>query len=137
MAVLPSGTGAGMMSNLTVARQPGRTWDINRTTGRIQGETDGRDAVQQAVDIILHVERFRWQIYQPYSGMQWDGLLGQDPGYVALELQRRIRGALLVDDRVTGISNFSYTMAGERMTVSFVVNTVYGEVPASLEVTLA
>lgn len=137
MAVLPSGTGAGITNNLTITRQPGRTWYINQTTGRIQGETDGRDAVQQAVDIILHVERFRWQIYQPYSGMQWDGLIGSDPGYVALEVQRRIRDALLVDDRVTGISNFSYTMVGESMIASFAVDTVYGDVPASLEVTVA
>ena len=58
-------------------------------------------------------ERFRWQIYSPYSGMQWDGLIGQDPGYVASELQRRITEALKMDDRVRGIPSFTYAVEGE------------------------
>ncbi|UQT47367.1 DUF2634 domain-containing protein [Flavonifractor plautii] len=66
------------------------------------GECDGWYSVRQAVEVILNVERFRWQIYSPYSGMQWDGLIGQDPGYVASELQRRITEALKMDDRVRG-----------------------------------
>ena len=80
-----------------------QTWYINKETSRIQGECDGWQSVRQAVEVILNVERFRWQIYSPYSGMQWDGLIGQDPGYVASELQRRITEALKMDDRVRGI----------------------------------
>ena len=88
------------------------------------------------VEIILNVERFRWQIYRPYSGMQWNGLIGQDPGYVAAELQRRIQDALRMDDRVQGISDFSYTVSGDVLTASLTVNTVYGEVESGVEVTL-
>ena len=88
------------------------------------------------MEIILNVERFRWQIYRPYSGMQWNGLIGQDPGYVAAELQRRIQDALRMDDRVQGISDFSYTVSGNVLTASLTVNTVYGEVESSVEVNL-
>ena len=121
---------------MTFQQQPSRTWYINRETRRIQGEVDGLAAVRQAVEIILNVERFRWQIYRPYSGMQWEGLIGQDPGYVASELQRRITAALTMDDRVRGISGFTYTAAGNTLSAAFTVNTVYGDTQTSVEVNL-
>lgn len=132
MAVLPTGN----LPDVTFQQQPDLTWGIDKTTNRIRGAVTGWEAVRQAVEIILNVERFRWQIYRPYSGMQWNGLIGQDPGYVAAELQRRIQDALRMDDRVQGISNFSYTVSGDMLTASLTVNTVYGEVESSVEVTL-
>lgn len=132
MAVLPTGN----LPEVTFQQQPGRTWYIDKTTNRIRGECDDWLAVRQAVEIILNVERFRWQIYRPYSGMQWDGLIGQDPGYVALELQRRITEALTMDDRVRGISNFTYTVTGDQLSASLTVNTVFGEYETSVEVNL-
>lgn len=132
MAVLPTGN----LPDVTFQQQPDLTWGIDKTTNRIRGTVTGWEAVRQAVEIILNVERFRWQIYWPYSGMQWNGLIGQDPGYVAAELQRRIQDALRMDDRVQGISDFSYTVSGDVLTASLTVNTVYGEVESGVEVTL-
>lgn len=133
MPTLPEGMD---IYSLTSQQQPSKTWNINKDTNRIQGETDGQAAVRQAVEIILNVERFRWQIYQPYSGMQWDGLIGQDPGYVASELQRRITEALLMDDRVRGISDFTYSVSGNTLNASLTVNTVYGEIETGVEVNI-
>ena len=79
MPTLPTSS-IDISAGVTFQQQPSRTWYINRETRRIQGEVDGLAAVRQAVEIILNVERFRWQIYRPYSGMQWEGLIGQDPG---------------------------------------------------------
>lgn len=138
MPVLPdSGSVSLLPDGVQIVQQPSLTWGIDKGTNRIQGEFDGYQAVKQAVEIILNVERFRWQIYLPSSGMQWDGLIGQDPGYVASEVQRRILDALLMDDRVRGISNFEYTMSGEDFSASLTVNTVYGAVPATVEVKLS
>ena len=134
MAILP--TGGTIQSGVQFQQQPDLTWNINKGTQRIEGNITGWAAVRQAVEIILNVEQFRWQIYRPYSGMQWDGLIGQDPGYVAAELQRRIREALMMDDRVTGISNFNYTIEGDKLTASLTVNTVYGDTDTSVEVNL-
>ena len=134
MPTLPQGL--DITAGLTYEQQPSRTWNINKATNRIQGETDGQAAVRQAVEIILNVERFRWQIYRPYSGMQWDGLIGQDPGYVASELQRRITEALLMDDRVRGISDFTYSVSGNTLNASLTVNTVYGEIETGVEVNI-
>lgn len=135
MAVLPQSP-TDLSSGVEIVQQPSLTWYINKETNRIQGNTDGLEAVRQAVDVILNVERFRWQIYSPNSGMQWAGLIGQDPGYVASELQRRITDALSVDDRVRGISDFSYTVDGNSLSASFTVNTVYGSTQTTVEVNL-
>ena len=135
MPILPTSS-IDISAGVTFQQQPSRTWYINKETQRIQGEADGLAAVRQAVEIILNVERFRWQIYRPYSGMQWEGLIGQDPGYVASELRRRVTEALTMDDRVRGISDFTYSVKGNTLSASFAVNTVYGSEQTSVEVNL-
>ena len=137
MATLPESGGINLVPGVTFEQQPSRTWYINKEKNRIEGECDGWQSVRQAVEIILNVERFRWQIYKPYSGMEWEGLIGQDPGYVGAELQRRLVDALTIDDRVTGISNYEYTVDGNSLHATFTVDTVYGSFNESQEVTLA
>lgn len=135
MAVLPTSS-INITGGVNFQNQPSLSWYINKETNRIEGTVDGQAAVRQAVEIILNVERFRWQIYRPYSGMERDGLIGQDPGYVGAELQRRVIDALTVDDRVTGISDYDYTVDGSSLFAVFTVNTVYGSIAESLEVPL-
>ena len=132
MPTLPQG---GMLpATVQVSTQPGRTWYINKEAQRIQGECDGYTAVKQAVEVILNVQRFRWQIFTPYSGMDWRDLIGNDPGYVAAEVQRRIREALLMDDRVRDIRDYTYTIRDDTLTASLVVVTIYGDIPQTVEV---
>lgn len=135
MPTLPQG--GSLPPIVSVESMPSLTWYINKDTNRIQGTVDNYDAVVQAVQVILNVERFRWQIYSPYSGMQWRGLIGEDHGYVAAELQRRIRDALMMDDRITGIKDFKYSIADDVLTASLTVTTVYGDVQTTTEVTIA
>lgn len=134
MPTLPQG--GTLPPSVEVTTQPSRTWYINKETNRIQGECDNWQSVRQAVEIILNVERYKWQIYSPYSGMEWRGLIGEDAGYVASEIQRRVRDALMMDDRVLGISNYSYTIDGDIIRASLIVNTVYGDVAQTLEVSV-
>ena len=135
MPTLPEGNGIDIQ-NVVFESQPDFTWWRDPDTNRIAGTADGHKAVAQAVEVMLLVERFRWQIYKPFFGMQWEGLLGQNPGYVAAELQRRIREAVAIDDRVTGISDFSYTLSGDTMTAQVTVNTVYGPHNQTVDVPL-
>ena len=112
------------------------TYYVDPVSRRISGMCEGYKAVKQTVEIILNIERFRWQIYSPYFGMQWKGLIGQNPGWVASELQRRMLDAFSVDDRITGISDFQYTINGENMTATLTVDTIYGGVQETVEVNL-
>lgn len=134
MPTLPEGV--TLQTAITPQRQPSRTWRINKMTNRIEGEVENRDAAHQAVEIILNTERFRWQIYKPYSGVEWNGLVGQDPGYVGANLLRRMREALLVDDRVRDVTDFDFTISGDHITATMTVNTVYGDTQTTVEVNL-
>lgn len=133
MAVLPT-SNINLGASLQVENEPSRTWYIDKLTNRIQGECDGFTAIQQAVRIILSTDRFKWQIFQPYSGTDYENLIGLDIGYVAIEVQRRIRDALSVDSRVIGISDFNYAVKDGTLSADFVVNTVYGNFAESMEV---
>ena len=137
MAVLPTGGKLDLSGGVEYVSQPSKTWRTDPATHRLSGICEGYDAVRQAVNIILNVERYRWQIFQPSSGMEWEGLLGQDAGFVAAELQRRVTEALMMDDRVTGIENFTYSVEGQSLSASFTVTTIYGGVEAGMEVNIA
>lgn len=135
LVTLPQST-INISNGVVFQQSPTKTFYVNPVTYQISGMCDGYTAVKQTVEVILNVERFKWQIYSPYFGMQWEGLIGQSPGFVASELQRRMVDAFSVDSRITGISNFSYTVEGDNMTVSLTVNTVYGGIEEELEVSL-
>lgn len=116
--------------------QPSLTWQADQVTNRLRGRCDGWKAVRQAVEVILHVERYKWQIYTPNFGTDYDGLLGTDPGYAASELRRRLEDAFLPDNRILGLCDYTWSFAGVSLTAVFTVRTVFGDVPGSMEVTI-
>ncbi len=126
MATLPEGNGV-ISAGVEYRQLPSLTWSINKETNRIEGYADRLTAVAQAAEIIINTERFEWQIYRAFSGVRLDDLLGLESDFVAAELQRRIREALSMDNRISGISDYAVTVDGDTMTVSFRVLTVYGE----------
>lgn len=125
------------ITDIEFVEQPTLTFWRNPKTNRLEGTAQGLKAMTQAVEVILSTERFWWQIYGPYSGMQWEGLIGQDPGYVASEMQRRMKDAFSVDPRILGIDSFSYNVSGDSLTADVAVSTVYGTVNKRLEVGLS
>lgn len=116
--------------------QPTLTWIADPVTRRIRGRGDGWEAIRQAVEIIVSVERFKWQIYTPNFGTDYDGLLGTEPGYAASELQRRLEDAFLPDSRILGMKDFTWSFSGVSLSVRFTVLTVFGDVASGLEVPL-
>lgn len=116
--------------------QPSLTWIADPVTHRIRGRGDGWEAIRQAVEIIVSVERFKWQIYTPNFGTDYNGLLGTEPGYAASELQRRLEDAFLPDSRILGMKDFTWSFSGVSLSVRFTVLTVFGDVASGLEVPL-
>jgi hypothetical protein len=135
MATLPE-SDINLKNGIVFQQSPTKTWYVDPITHQIAGMCDGYTAVKQTVEIILNIERFRWQIYTPYFGMQWEGLIGEAYGFVASELQRRLLDAFLVDVRITGINDFTYSVDKDVMTASLTVNTVYGNIKKEMEVRL-
>ena len=135
MATLPA-SDLDLSQGVVFREKPSLTWIADPVTKRLRGRGDGWEAVRQAVEVIVHVERFRWQIYSPNFGMELDGLLGAEPGYAASELRRRLSDAFLPDSRILGIADFSYTFQDSVLTASVTVSTVFGPVKTAVEVPL-
>ncbi len=135
MATLPQSE-IDLSKGVVFRDQPSLTWIADPVTRRLRGRGDNYEAVRQAVEVIVNVERFRWQIYSPNFGIELDGLLGNDPGFAASELQRRLSDAFLPDSRILGISDFSYTFENGVLTAEVTVNTVFGPVKTGVEVTV-
>jgi len=114
--------------------QTSRTYKI--TGNRIQGYTDGLDALKQAIYKVLNTERYEYPIYSFNYGIELESLLGKDPVYVQIELKRRIRECLLRDDRITEIDNFKFEVNGDEIKCTFDVHSIFGNFTASREVTI-
>ena len=113
---------------------PSQTWKISKGSNRIVGETNGLEAVSQAVEILLNVDRYQFQIFQPYSGSECKKLIGRNATDAEILLQRYVQEALSTDDRILGIENFSSTVDGDKLAASFDVRTVFGTVRKEMEV---
>ena len=116
-----------------IIEYPSDTWIFS--DGKVISFGSGQEAMRQAIDIILNVERFRYQIYTPNFGAELNNLIGKEPEYVESMLRRRINEAFSVDKRILGIENFSLTGAGIGvMACSFDVITVFGTIRKELQV---
>ena len=103
-------------------------------TGRIQGKTDGLDALRQTIYCILNTERYRYPIYSWNYGVELEGLFGRPVSYVKSELKRVIREALLQDDRIDKVDGFVFEEQGKRLSVTFQVHSRQGILEIKKEV---
>lgn len=115
---------------------PSYTYNINRNTNRISGYIDGKDAIIQAVFLILQTERYESMIYNWYYGSELDTLIGQNRDYVASELQRIIREALTEDDRINEVSDFIIEFKDDVASIEFVVESNVGDITINWEVNI-
>lgn len=116
--------------------QPGLTYGIDFTNGIIIGTIDEIDSITQAVYLILNTERFKYAIHTWDHGVEFDDLIGASPDYAYLEIERRVKEALLMDDRITGVTDFSYKRVKNEVSVTFTVKTALGDIDAERTVTV-
>lgn len=122
----------GFDTDIQLTSRPSRTWIIDRNTMQVGYMDEGLEAVRQSVEIALNVERFQWQIYNTNFGNELEELVGDDADYIQSELPRMVNDALSVDDRVIDTADYVFSVNGDSMTVSFTVNTVYGQLTEEL-----
>lgn len=133
MATLPEVI--GFDTDIVIASQPSKTWIIDRNTMQVACMDAGLEAVRQAVEIALDVERFRWTIYSANFGSELDELIGQDEALITAEIPRLVEGALSQDDRVVQVDGYTFTRTGpDSMHVSFTVRTVYGDLIEEMQI---
>ena len=125
------------LTNLEMVSQPSKTYSLNLENKRIGKEIDGPEALMQAVKKILNTERYAYVIYSSQYGVELERLLGQDYDFVVSDIERTIKEALLVDDRITSVHSFSFKKETQSsMSVSFSVDSNIGSITTTTEVLL-
>lgn len=142
MALLPA-ISEEVVDEFQQVQEPSLTYRMkvdqeDGTAGQFIGYIDGRDAVEQAVYKILNTERGENEIYRDQYGVEIDDLFGLPIPYVIPEVDRRIKEALLMDDRITGAVNFIFDIPRRGVLhVSFLVTSIYGDIEISQEMEVA
>lgn len=106
-----------------------KSWSMNH------GENiDDLDSLRQSIECMLSTERYKYPIYSWDYGIELDDLIGRNYNYVIVELERRIRDALSIDDRIESIDNFHFEKLNKKsLLVTFTVNSVT-EIKKEMEV---
>lgn len=114
---------------------PSRTLKMDHDWKTINGTIDQIQAVEQAVYLILTTERYQWLIFSWNYGVELHNLIGKDPEYCIPEIERRIREALLQDDRITAVENFQFEITEKKKVLTtFTVISIFGGITTTLEV---
>lgn len=114
----------------TISPKPSKTYRLNGN--HIEGYVDGKQAVEQAVDLALSIERFYHIIYSGDYGVELAELMGKPRSYVKGDIERRITEALMEDDRIKGIKDFALRFEGDVAFVSFTVMSIFGDLERSV-----
>lgn len=104
-------------------------YEIDFRTGRLTGRIiTGLDAIIQWIRIVLSTDRYFYPQYSWNHGVELNTLIGQnyDESYIKSEVKRMIEEAIMIDENILGIDNLVCSMKGDKLTVSFTVNTIYG-----------
>lgn len=128
--MIPSTT-AYLEQDFEIEEQPTHTYKMNLETHRIQGYTDGQEAMIQAIYKILQTERYQYIMYSWNYGIETLDLYGEPVSYVCPELERRITEALTWDDRIESVDNFEFDISKKgEVHVTFTAHTIFGDVEA-------
>lgn len=114
--------------------EPSNTFFIDFEKGRISGFVDEREAVKQAIMLILNTERYKFLIYSWNYGVELEELIGTHPDIVEDEVERLISEALLQDDRITAVYDFEFSRNKDTLLVNFKVDSIYGDIDIETEV---
>lgn len=135
VSILPQGatidTDIGIEENYI---EPTKTYKIDFETGKIVGFCDGIEALKQAIYLILNTERYEYLIYSDDYGSELKSLIGKDRDIAESEYKRRIKEALIQDDRINNIDNFIFNYNGDNVLIEFIVFSIYGEFSIKKEV---
>lgn len=129
MQLLPTRNGGAAALAANEGDMPSHTYRLNLGGGRVQGWTDGREALEQAVTLRLLSWWRAHPIYDDHYGFEAQGLIGKDRGYLHSELKRRLRECLLEDERIYAVENFRFSEGdeGEGYCLSFLLRSRFGE----------
>ena len=112
-----------------IADTSGNIVHMIKDISTLASTVDNINAVKQACFCILATEQDIHKIYESSYGLQTFDLIGKDYSYIASELKRRIREALIQDDRINDVRDFVIErVKKDGIHLSFVVECQYGDI---------
>lgn len=116
---------------------PSFDFRLNTETNRINGTVEDLEAIRQAIYMILGTERNEHAIYSSDYGVELNDLIGQDMEWVRAELELRFQEALMMDERIVGVTDFTFDTSKKGViTVSFSVESTKGTIAVEKEVAI-
>lgn len=121
--------------NVSFTTYPIQEWVLDEESQLLGDNVMDIKAIAQDVKFALSTERNMYPIMGSNFGVTLEDLIGQDAAYVRAQVKQRIKDALSIDDRIVSISSFKFEQPEpETLTVSFIVNTVLGNVEMTTEI---
>ena len=134
--MIPSGNDI-LSANVKVTTQPSKQHHMILDKNRIIGQCDNLEAIEQTVFKILNTERYEYIIYSWNYGIELEDLFGQPVMFVCPEIERRVKEALMQDDRITDVTDFDFDISKRGVVaVSFTVHTTVGNLNEEMVVNI-
>ena len=131
--MLPTSYDDDLIQDYDIAEQTTRTYRLNFDGRNSAGMLDGREAMKQAIYLILNTERYRYEMYSWDYGIELEELIGdQNSDTLQVNVRNTITDALIQDDRITEVSDFEFKREHERLSVTFSVTTTEGDIQSEL-----
>lgn len=111
---------------------PSKTYRLDLKRGRCIGMIDGTEAIGQAAFKILNTERFEHLIYSDDYG--FESLIGKDEVLTKAEVPRRVKEALLQDERIQSVEGIDFISNKENAFIPLTVKSIYGDIELLQEV---
>lgn len=95
---------------------------------------EGIDAIPMWVYKVLKTTRYKFLAYTWDYGNELENLVGvrSSREFVQSEAERYLKDCLLINPYINYLTDITTTIEGRSLTVSFVVDSVYGEVSVSV-----
>lgn len=96
-------------------------------------EIDGVEALKQSIQRILQTERYSNSIYDHAYGVELEELIGEEMGFARIDVERRIKEALMEDDRIRDVTDFETEVVASTLHVTFTVDSIFGEIKQEVQ----
>ncbi len=118
---------------LDVPKEYGMNFETGQLTGKI---VEGIEAIKVWAWNCLHSERYRHAIYSWQYGTEYEQYIGQTVSdeYLQNDCRTETEDALMVNPYISGIDDFEASIDGDKLSVSFSLETTFGNTEVSVSV---
>ncbi len=121
------GTSSALEEDLELEVLPSHDYQLHINNRKITGYVDELEAVKQTIFMILNTERYDYLIYSWDYGVELKDLYGEHVTFACPEIERRIKEALEMDERILNVHSFEFDLSKKRQVVTtFIIDTIFG-----------